>query len=91
MDTTITLPDELAPALRRRVIDLVSEVRPLEYGPHYPLRMIRSAEPIRCVICHRRGGKLGGHHLPDGSIGWVHRACHRRHHLAERRPVLVTA
>jgi hypothetical protein len=91
MDTTITLPDELAPSLRSRVIDLITQVTPLELAPRYPLHIVPQPEPYRCTICHRRGGKLGGHHLPDGSIGWVHRTCHRRHHRAERRPALATA
>jgi hypothetical protein len=91
VDVTIRLPEQLAPALRRRVIDLISEVPPLEVPPRYPLHIVPSQDHNRCTVCHRRSGKLGGHHLPDGSIGWVHRACHRRHHQAERRPALATA
>ena len=84
----VALPDDLAPALREAVNDLLREV-PLargaaRTGQRRPGRPARATVVNRCVFCHK-AGKLGGHHDEHGEVVWVHRKCHRRHHRAHRR------
>ena len=86
----LTLPDDLAPALRERVDALLRQVplagrrrsgTPAAPDGRPPLRHVVN----RCVFC-RRPGKLGGHHDErTGDVVWVHAKCHRRHHRAHRR------
>ena len=84
-DAGTTLPRDLAPALRERVVALLAEV---------PLAAARTTErppPVidltyrgpRCVVCHE-GGKLGGHHGADGRVEWIHKSCHRQLHARHR-------
>jgi hypothetical protein len=79
------LPEDLAPALRDQIRQLLTEV-PLARRPEWtPRRRHANGRPgPKCVICHQ-GGRVGGHHLPDGTVVWVHKSCHRRHHRAENR------
>lgn len=72
---TITLPQDLAPSLVQRVEEFLAEVALVEAPP---LVIDLTYRGPRCVVCHQ-GGKLGGHHGPDG-VEWIHRACHRQLH-----------
>ncbi len=85
----LTLPDDLAPALRERVDALLRQVPLAGRGrtgtPAVRRRTTAPAVVNRCVFCHRPG-KLGGHHDErTGDVVWVHAKCHRRHHRAHRR------
>jgi hypothetical protein len=82
MSTTITLPVDLAPSLRERVMALLAEVPPVAM-PAYDERPRRKQHrDNRCIVCHQ-GGLLGGHHGKHGEIEWIHRSCHRRLHRRE--------
>ena len=83
---TIDLPVPLAPSLTAQVLQLLAEVGTCE-APAL-VREIDEA-PFRCVVC-RKGGKLGGHHDPDGRVQWVHRRCHRRLHRSGRPAPVIT-
>lgn len=75
---TVTLPEELAPALRARAEALLAEVelhtvdhtqdRPAPRGTYQP----------RCHVCKERGGRLGTYKLGDGTPVQVHPRCHRK-------------
>src|SRR3954449_5902174 len=80
--TDISLPPQLAPALRGRVLDLLAEVELVISIPEPPRR--RPPHPHRCVVCFR-GRPLGGHHDEVGEVEWVHRSCHRRLHRQDKR------
>jgi hypothetical protein len=90
-DVRPALPDDLAPALRERVENLLLQV-PLARHRRAGVTRPRPARPARalhvvnrCVFCHRPG-KLGGHHDErTGEVVWVHAKCHRRRHRAHRR------
>ena len=58
----IALPQDLAPTLRQRVLELVAQVS-LAKCPPAPTARGRTHAP-RCVVCHK-DGKLGGHHGED--------------------------
>ena len=80
---TLALPTDLAPSLRAQVEQLVAECGTADDRPHPQTR--RDHRDIgSCHVCHR-GGRMGGHHLADGTIVHVHKACHRRLHRAARR------
>jgi hypothetical protein len=74
--TTIALPDDLAPELVARTLQLLAGVTATSAPP---LIIDLTSRGPRCVVCHQRG-KVGGHHGDDGQIEWVHRSCHRRLH-----------
>jgi hypothetical protein len=78
MSATIVLPEQLAPSLVERVQALLAEVS-LAATPRIPSQRVTEYRGPRCVVCHQ-GGRLGGHHEPDGSVSWIHRSCHRRLH-----------
>lgn len=78
--TVTTLPVDLAPTLRAAAEQLIAECG--EAGPRRPQNAATNGVR-RCVFCKRRGGKLGGHHLDDGTVVDCHPKCHRRHHTAE--------
>lgn len=78
MSATVTLPAELAPSLRERVLALIDAVGVAEV-PTVTDRRPERRQENRCVVCHE-SGVLGGHHGEDGRIEWVHRSCHRRLH-----------
>lgn len=88
----LTLPDDLAPALRERVDALLRQVPLAGRGRSGAPAVRRRAASVtvkvtvnRCVFCHRPG-KLGGHHDEyTGDVVWTHAKCHRRHHRAHRR------
>lgn len=83
MSTTIALPEQLAPALVEAVQELLQQV---ELTSHPDLVIDLTYRGPRCVVCHE-GGKLGGHHGPDGRIEWIHKGCHRRlHHRGRLSP-----
>ena len=82
--STVVLPLDLAPSLAARVRRLLREVRVTAA----PELVIVVPYENRCVVCHR-GGKLGGHHGPDGQIQWIHAKCHRRLHRSGRQQVTV--
>lgn len=82
---TAALPDELAPALRRRAEALLAACPPVEDRPDWEPE---HGQPPRCYVCHRRDGKMTGHH-PDrenrpNHVVPVHRACHRQLHRSTR-------
>lgn len=82
---TVLLPPELAPSLTGRVVDLLAEVT-VTVAPEVAAEVHPC--PPRCVVCCR-GGKLGGHHHPDGTVQWIHRGCHRRLHRSGRHVFAV--
>lgn len=82
----VRLPDELAPTLRVAVQNLLAQVSLAEHREHI-INPDFDKGATRCFKCGR-SGKLGGHHLPDGSIALVHEKCHRAIH---RAPEYVTA
>lgn len=73
------LPAELAPNLRAAVEQLISECG---LADHPAPRRSSRAQPV-CHVC-RKPGRMGGHHLADGTVVNVHRSCHRRVHRAGR-------
>lgn len=76
----VALPADLAPSLREAVERLIAECGLARYtAPGRGERVMH-----RCHGCKVRGGKMGGHHMPDGSVVWVHPRCHRRLHRAGR-------
>jgi hypothetical protein len=77
--TTVTLPTELAPALRERITALLAEVRLVDDVPLLERALRFEPSFNKCVVCHR-SGILGGHHDDRGRVVWVHRSCHRRLH-----------
>jgi hypothetical protein len=78
----LSLPVDLAPSLRQAAEQLVDECGLATHpSPSGPARI----RTHRCTVCQRRGGKMGGHHRPDGSVAWIHKSCHRRLHRAGRR------
>ena len=82
-EITVRLPLDLAPSLAERVRLLLAEV-PVTVAPELVLEVHTRGH--RCVVCHQ-GGKLGGHHGPDGGIQWIHRSCHRRRHRSGRNVI----
>jgi hypothetical protein len=95
IDVQLQLPDDLAPALRARVDDLLRQVPlaratlPTECADPAVASSAEHWSRViavnRCVFCHRPG-KLSGHHDErSGDVVWVHAKCHRRHHRAHRR------
>lgn len=80
---TVALPAELAPALRARAVELLSQVATVAEVPALDPALRRPPTPNRCVVCHR-AGVLGGHHDARGRVVWVHRSCHRRLHRREQ-------
>lgn len=78
--TVATLPPGLAPTLRAAAEQLIAECGEVETPVRpYP----RGDRRRRCHVCHRTG-KLGGHHLADGTVVDVHKGCHRRIHKAQK-------
>lgn len=82
--TLPALPAELAPSLRAAAEQLIAECGEAEPrigagGPSDATDRLGH----RCHFCRERGGKFGGHHLPSGTVVWVHHRCHRKHHAAE--------
>lgn len=91
----MTLPDELAPALRARAEALLAECHPAAPGePDSRSREERSGRGA-CYVCHRRGGAMGGHHVvpgDDSSVVPVHPSCHRKlHRKAKAKRLQSTA
>ena len=92
----MTLPPELAPALRERAEQLLaacSPPRPVDVREDQRDRTERSGRPP-CYVCHRTGGAMGGHHVipgDDSSVVPVHPACHRRLHRKDKAPAAITA
>lgn len=83
MTTDPELPPDLAPALRERWLQFLAEVTPTSHPPFQPPRS--DPNTPRCTFCHTTG-KVGGHHLADGTVVWAHKRCHRRHHHAGKHP-----
>jgi hypothetical protein len=69
------LPEDLAPSLVERARALLADLSP---AVHPSFRTDATYRGPVCVLCHQ-GGKLGGHHGPDG-VEWVHKGCHRKLH-----------
>lgn len=77
------LPEELAPALRERALALLSEVKVVGTHLHDERPRQDRSERGACVVCHKTGGHMGGHHVRPGdntSVVPVHPACHRKLH-----------
>ena len=86
-EIAVRLPADLAPSLAERVRLLLAEV-PTVVAPELVFEVHTRSH--RCVMCHQ-GGKLGGHHGPDGRVQWIHRSCHRRLHRSGRPQIVIPA
>jgi len=78
----VRLPPDLAAPQRERVLRLVAEcgLAVRRHDPHVPGLL-----PVkRCHGCQQTGGRMGGHHLPDETVVWIHKSCHRKLHRAGR-------
>lgn len=92
----MTLPEELAPALRARAEQLLAEVsppRPVDVRGDRRSREARSERPP-CYVCHGTRGAMGGHHVvpgDDSSVVPVHASCHRKLHRKAKAAAVIPA